>query len=249
MSDDDSDGATEAAQQLALPRELELESSANDIAASSLLAPGLPRHVDSPGGIRAVHRAELAAALDEHVRSLGPPHALVLTGVEGCGKSTALAQLCERVDAMERRWEERRRGGVVDPSEAPPFILKHSFADPSFSRDVSHFLERACLVLKRRFNIREPIPNDPAQLPKAFATFLEHAAVFRRVLVIVDAAESIAIPPYATYPASAVAGLDPRDGHALPELTLTRGDSLDAVADSDAPPFDIADTRDHFRRR
>ena len=82
MSDDDSDGATEAAQQLALPRELELESSANDIAASSLLAPGLPRHVDSPGGIRAVHRAELAAALDEHVRSLGPPHALVLTGVE-----------------------------------------------------------------------------------------------------------------------------------------------------------------------
>ena len=247
MSDDDSDGATEAAQQLALPRELELESSANDIAASSLLAPGLPRHVDSPGGIRAVHRAELAAALDEHVRSLGPPHALVLTGVEGCGKSTALAQLCERVDAMERRWEERRRGGVVDPSEAPPFILKHSFADPSFSRDVSHFLERACLVLKRRFNIREPIPNDPAQLPEAFATFLEHAAVFRRVLVIVDAAESIAIPPYATYPASAVAGLDPRDGHALPELTLTRGDSLDAVADSDAPPFDIADTRDHFR--
>ena len=182
-----------------------------------------------------MHRAELAAALDEHVRSLGPPHALVLTGVEGCGKSTALAQLCERVDAMERRWEERRRGGVVDPSEAPPFILKHSFADPSFSHDVSHFLERACLVLKRRFNIREPIPNDPAQLPKAFATFLEHAAVFRRVLVIVDAAESIAIPPYATYPASAVAGLDPRDGHALPELTLTRGDSLDAVADSDAP--------------
>ena len=247
MSDDDSDGATEAAQQLALPRELELESSANDIAASSLLAPGLPRHVDSPGGIRAVHRAELAAALDEHVRSLGPPHALVLTGVEGCGKSTALAQLCERVDAMERRWEERRRGGVVDPSEAPPFILKHSFADPSFSRDVSHFLERACLILKRRFNIREPIPNDPAQLPKAFATFLEHAAVFRRVLIIVDAAESIAIPPYATYSASAVAGLDPRDGHALPELTLTRGDSLDAVADSDAPPFDIADTRDHFR--
>ena len=78
MSDDDSDGATEAAQQLALPRELELESSANDIAASSLLAPGLPRHVDSPGGIRAVHRAELAAALDEHVRSLGPPHELCL---------------------------------------------------------------------------------------------------------------------------------------------------------------------------
>ena len=109
-------------------------------------------------------RSELMSTLDEHVRSLGPPHTLVLTGVEGCGKSTALAQLCERVETMERRWEERRRGGALDPSEAPPFILKHSFADPSFPRDVSHFLERACLALRRRFNIcllyTSPSPRD-----------------------------------------------------------------------------------------
>ena len=246
MSDDDSDGETEAAQRLALPREQALESAANEFFSSSLLAPGLPRHVDSPGGIRAVLRSELMSTLDEHVRSLGPPHTLVLTGVEGCGKSTALAQLCERVETMERRWEERRRGGALDPSEAPPFILKHSFADPSFPRDVSHFLERACLALRRRFNIREPVPADPADLPEAFAAFLEHAALFRRVLVIVDAAESIAVSPYASFPAAAIAGLDPRDGHALPELATLRGDGCDATADSDAPPFDVADSSAHF---
>ena len=249
MSDDDSDGETEAAeaaQRLALPREQVLESAAYEFFSSSLLAPGLPRHVDSPGGIRAVLRSELMSTLDEHVRSLGPPHTLVLTGVEGCGKSTALAQLCERVETMERRWEERRRGGALDPSEAPPFILKHSFADPSFPRDVSHFLERACLALRRRFNIREPVPADPADLPEAFAAFLEHAALFRRVLVIVDAAESIAVSPYASFPAAAIAGLDPRDGHALPELNVLRGDGRDSTADSDAPPFDVADSSAHF---
>ena len=246
MSDDDSDGETEAARRLALPREQALESAAHEFFSSSLLAPGLPRHVDSPGGVRAVLRSELMSTLDEHVRSLGPPHTLVLTGVEGCGKSTALAQLCERVETMERRWEERRRGGALDPSEAPPFILKHSFADPSFPRDVSHFLERACLALRRRFNIREPVPADPADLPEAFTAFLEHAALFRRVLVIVDAAESIAVSPYASFPAAAIAGLDPRDGHVLPELATLRGDGCDATADSDAPPFDVADSSAHF---
>jgi hypothetical protein len=100
-------------------------------------------------------------------------------------------------------------GGLA--SSRAPFVLTHTFADQSFPQDVAHFLERACVALKRRFAIADPVPADPDDLPRTFRAFLEHAAAHRRVLVIVDAAESARVPPYASYAAVAVEGLDPRE--------------------------------------
>ena len=76
-------------------------------------------------------------------------------------------------------------------------VLTHTFADPSFPQDTAHFLERACCELKARFNIHEPVPEDPEELPGTFRRFLEHAALFRRVVVVVDAMEAARVPPIA----------------------------------------------------
>ena len=55
-----------------------------------------------------------------------------------------------------------------------------------------------------------PSRRTPDDLPRTFRAFLEHAAAHRRVLVIVDAAESARVPPYASYAAAAVEGLGAR---------------------------------------
>jgi hypothetical protein len=43
---------------------------------------------------------------------------------------------------------------------------------------------------------------------KAFERFLQHAAMFRKVLVVVDGCECARVAPYASFAAAAAAGLD-----------------------------------------
>ena len=167
-------------------------------------------------------------ALEKHVHALGLPHTLVLAGEEGCGKSTALATLAENLRAMdaEEEREERARAeaeaaGDVSPrarkkseqlpQRRAPYVVHHSFGDASFGNDVAHFLERACAQLRARFNIHEPLPTDPGDLPAAFASFLEHAATFRKILVIVDGLECATVAPLASFAAASTAGLDRRE--------------------------------------
>ena len=201
-----------------------LEDACRASERARLLAPGLAMHEGTPVGTSPAPRPDVQARLEAHALGLGPPHTLVLTGPEGAGKSTELATLASRLERMEQ--SERRDGRLRasdDPDPDPddpegglassraPFVLTHTFADQSFPQDVAHFLERACVALKRRFAIADPVPADPDDLPRTFRAFLEHAAAHRRVLVIVDAAESARVPPYASYAAAAVEGLDPRE--------------------------------------
>ena len=221
-----------ASPERSMPRSLRLEQAALETCWSNMLEPGSPAHARTFAGDGRARRDDVQAALDAHVAALGPPHTLVLTGAEGSGKTTELAALVSRLrsasdaatsetssDDGARDLPPDHDGARVADSPrsptrsraAPPFVLAHSFADQSFSQDVAHFLEKSCLALKRRFHIREPVPSDPASLPRAFAAFLEHAAMFRRVLVVVDAVESARVAPYASYAAAAVAGVDPRE--------------------------------------
>ena len=277
-----------------LPPSLCLEASAFDAASRALLTPGDERRGGGGGGhgrdahetslltfsttspsagatvginpVAAVPRVNVMRALERHVAALGPPHTLVLTGVEGSGKSTAIATLVARLRASERACMTekkesetgkedsdsgareglsaaaaattttdagdgvgggRRASASSGSSALPPFVLAHTFADPSFSQDVSHFLERACILLKREFNIHDPIPADPGLLPDAFARFLEHAAMFRRVLVVVDGMECARVPPYASFAAAAAAGLDVREHHHHYGTPLSLNNSAD----------------------
>ena len=173
-------------------------------------------------------REEVQAALRTHVAGIGPPHTLILTGEEGSGKSTELAVLVADLTGTKRRGDRAHRQHRAGPSgsldveteervatsdaddgsagdASVPFVIFHTFANPSFSQDVSHFLERACVQLKRRFNIPDAVPSRHEHLPGAFAAFLEHAAMFGRVVVVVDAVDAARVTPCASFPAVAMA--------------------------------------------
>ena len=181
-----------------LPRALWLEAAAFNAASDALLAPGVVAstsynngNIDddyygnaAPFDVGAVPRLSVQYELERHVASLGPPHTLVLTGVEGSGKTTALVTLIARLRELENAEEEEEqqqqrqqqqqqphvaeatgnddavaqqpsprrsgsgsRGVGASGPRAAPFVLTHSFADPSFSQDVSHFLAGPLLNL------------------------------------------------------------------------------------------------------
>jgi hypothetical protein len=135
-----------------LPRSLWLEASAFDTTSRALLTPGgVGNSTTSTAGAAveagaaaaaatsavdasaaaadvatAVPRRNVMRALQLHVAALGPPHTLVLTGVEGSGKSTALATLVASMRAFE--------AGAEGEADDAPFVLTHTFADPSFSQ-------------------------------------------------------------------------------------------------------------------
>ena len=236
------------------PACLWLEESSRERAWSSLLSPGLALHADALGAGLAP-RPEVRHVLRQHVASLGPPHTLVLTGCEGSGKTTELAVLAQGLrrgdgdgegdGGNDRFREDDEDAGVHDSSSDPPFILAHSFANgASFSTDVNHFLEKACVQLKHAFGIKDQLPTDPNELPKTFADFLETAVLYRRVVVLIDACESCRVAPYASVVSTTIAGLDPREHE--PISTGVSSDENDSSKDNSSF-IGVSDPRAHFK--
>ena len=202
-------------------------------------APGSPAHARTFAGDGRARRDDVQAALDAHVAALGPPHTLVLTGAEGSGRPPSSRRSSRLLgvrrgdvrDVVRRRARDtsaasrrladspRRRRSRA----APSFVLAHSFADQSFSQDVAHFLEKSCPAPSARSRSASHCPRTPRTF-RALAAFFEHAAMFRRVLVVVDAVEGARVAPYASYAAAAVAGVDPRERakHARGEIPADR---------------------------
>ena len=107
--------------------------------------------------------------LDAHARADGPP--LVILGESGSGKSALLAN-----------WAMRYR--VEHPDD---LLLMHFIGATPASADWAAMLRRILGEFKRKFDIREEIPDQPDALRSAFANWLNMAAAQGRVVLILDA--------------------------------------------------------------
>jgi tetratricopeptide (TPR) repeat protein len=152
----------------------------------------------------AVRRDELMDALHAHVAGVGNPNPLLLMGPAGCGKSTALATLVSEIQAGAGARNApagssspggsplptvTALAGVDDPSNPPepePFVLAHTFGLLGQSDDFRRVLLRLCSELKARFNIYVDLPSTLDEIATAFPRFLAHAALFGKIIVLLD---------------------------------------------------------------
>ena len=158
----------------------------------------------------AVRRHDLLERLHGHCDGLGNPNPLLLLGPPGSGKSTALAQLMSEIEAgpaVRRRRSSGARSGAGDgvgadtPSTSSamtavdsgalaagpePFVLAHTFGVVGHSDDLRRVLLRMCFELKSRFNIYVDLPSRLEDVGTAFPRFLAHAALFGKIIVVLD---------------------------------------------------------------
>jgi tetratricopeptide (TPR) repeat protein len=107
--------------------------------------------------------------LDAHVRSQGQP--LVILGESGSGKSALLAN-----------WAIQHRTRYPDD-----LVIMHFIGATPGSADWVAMLRRILEEFRRKFKIREEIPEKPDALRGAFANWLYMAAAHGRVVLIIDA--------------------------------------------------------------
>ena len=143
-----------------------------------------------------VGRRDVLEELHAHVDGVGNPNPLLLTGPAGSGKSTTLATLVSEIQskavgrvaatpsALEATPSASGSGG---PESAPePFVLLHTFGLMGRSDDIRRVLLRLCAELKQRFNIYVDLPDTLREVAGALPRFLAHAALFGKVVFILD---------------------------------------------------------------
>ena len=148
----------------------------------------------------ALGRRDTLAALHAHVAAVGNPNPMLLTGAAGTGKSTVLAMLVNELQTSGGSGRAAGSagagpsGGSEDPAAAAaaapePFILAHTFGLCGQSDDFRRVLLRLCTELKLRFNIYVELPATLAAVGAALPRFLQHAALFGKVVLILDGLE------------------------------------------------------------
>jgi tetratricopeptide (TPR) repeat protein len=151
-----------------------------------------------------VGRQEYFDRLNDHVAGDQPP--LVVFGGPGSGKSALLAnwtrlRLARHSGAL--RLSPPSRGGWFRlfrrPADAPPpptfgadtlLVVHHVGASPH-SSDGSAMLRRILAELQKYLGVRAEIPEQPAALRTAFATWLQKAAARRRVILVLDGLDQL----------------------------------------------------------
>jgi len=116
-----------------------------------------------------VKRQEYFDRLNKHVAGDDIP--LIVLGESGSGKSALLASW-----ALEYR--------KVHPND---LLLMHFIGSSPYSSDWAAMLRRIMSEFKRRFDIREEIPDKPDALRTAFANWLHMVSAKGRVILILDA--------------------------------------------------------------
>jgi tetratricopeptide (TPR) repeat protein/energy-coupling factor transporter ATP-binding protein EcfA2 len=173
----------------------------------------MERHTASSIG-----RRELLDELHAHVEHVGNPNPLLLLGPPGSGKSTALAALVSEIQTATGRMalagsaassllpavalpaaagadagddEDPAVAGTAATLAAEPFVLVHTFglSAAGQSDDFRRVLLRLCAELKARFNIYVDLPDTLAEVAGALPRFLAHAALFGKVVLILDGLE------------------------------------------------------------
>lgn len=142
-----------------------------------------------------ISRQEYFDCLDAHVEGDGPP--LVVLGESGVGKSALLANWAMRYLAnppeapaprktpLWKKLTDRLRS--VSSRQTRSVLLMHFIGASPHSADWAAMLRRIMGELKRRFDIRQEIPDQPDALRAAFANWLHMAAAKGRVVLILDA--------------------------------------------------------------
>jgi len=128
-------------------------------------------------------RAEVAA-LAGFLDRIGGPCVLLVRGPRGSGKTTLVAEMLR-----QRRMGQADQGRVPSPSQQPQppeYVSWHSFTDTIYPADLARGLERICIDLKVRFELSLELPENLADIAPAFHTFLEHACLAARVVVVMD---------------------------------------------------------------
>jgi hypothetical protein len=105
-----------------------------------------------------------------HVKDDGLP--LVVIGDSGSGKSALLAN-----------WAKKYQENGADK----PFLLVHYIGATPDSVDWVSMLKRIMSELKRHFDIRQDIPDNPDELKASFANWLHMAAAKGGMVLIIDA--------------------------------------------------------------
>jgi len=146
--------------------------------------------------------------MDTHARSNGQP--LVILGESGAGKSALLA-----------RWAILYR-----KEHADELVLMHFIGATPGSADWAAMLRRILGEIKRKFDIREEIPDEAEMLRSAFANWLNMASAQGRMVLILDglnqlddhdgALDLVWLPPY--LPGNVRIFLSTLPGRALDEL-------------------------------
>jgi len=118
-------------------------------------------------------RPEIYAQLDRHVTGDGPP--LVVLGESGSGKSALLSN-----------WANHYR-----QNNPTGFLLQHFIGSTPASADWQAMLRRIMTEFQRRFDIRDAIAEEPAELRLQFANWLGIAAKHARVVLVLDALDQL----------------------------------------------------------
>ena len=111
--------------------------------------------------------------LDAYARSDGMP--VVIVGESGSGKSAMLANW-----ALQYRMEHQDE-----------LVLMHFIGATPDSTDWAAMLHRILSEFKRKFDIREEIPDNPDALRNAFANWLNMASAQGRVVLVLDALDKL----------------------------------------------------------
>ena len=122
-----------------------------------------------------VERPSHTEVLDNFVSAESTGRGLALTGESGGGKTALLA-------AWMRQWRQ-------DHSDA--FSFEHYFGATPESASVPAFLVRLLGELKRRYDIAEEIPSDPAKLREVLPLWLAQAVGRGRIVLVLDALNQI----------------------------------------------------------
>ncbi len=101
---------------------------------------------------------------------------LLLVGGSGSGKSAILARLCRELMAGRPATREPRQ-----------LVVPHFIGASPTSTNLSYTLRRFCRELRRKFNLRQEIPDDPVRLPATFREMLSTLPQGVEVVFIIDA--------------------------------------------------------------
>ena len=111
--------------------------------------------------------------LNRHAEGNGAP--MVVLGESGSGKSALLAN-----------WVR-----TYQKEHPETFVLAHFIGASPFSSNWVNILQRILAELKKKFDIRETIPDKPDELRAAFAKWLNMAASKNRVVLVLDAVNQL----------------------------------------------------------
>jgi len=122
-----------------------------------------------------VGRIDQARRLTEYVQGKDRPP-LVVTGESGCGKSAFLANCY-------------RRHTTENPGD---FVLAYFIGASPDSTNHIRLLRNMCLELKRKFDLKEDIPEDDKNLSETLGVLLSSAAQGKaRIVIMLDALDQL----------------------------------------------------------